>query len=79
MSSLLILPGHPLFDLTLGFAPPNWESVAAATGGEMALIARSDSGLLEAVPWAEAEEYLEGGEYDQRLASIGEDDDESLT
>ncbi len=72
--SPLILPGDPDFDLTLGAClPSGWQDVAAATNGEFAFIARSGSGILEAVPAWEVEEYLEGGEYDQRLDEIDED------
>lgn len=73
MTSLLILPGDPLYDLTLGGClPPGWETTAAASGGNFALVARAGSGILEAVPAWEVEEYLEGGEYEQRLEEIEE-------
>lgn len=76
MTSPLILPGDPLFDFTLGAAlPPGWQDAAAAAGGDFALVARAGSGILEAVPEWEVEEYLEGGEYDQRLEEIGEVED----
>ncbi|HEY9657736.1 MAG TPA: hypothetical protein V6C65_04665 [Allocoleopsis sp.] len=74
--SSLILPGDPRFDFTLGTClPGGWQQVQAQTNGEFVFVARSGSGLLEAVPWQEAEEYLEGGEYEQRLAEIGEGED----
>ncbi|NJO76156.1 MAG: hypothetical protein HC833_21830 [Leptolyngbyaceae cyanobacterium RM1_406_9] len=74
-SRKIILPGDPEFDLTLGLnLPPNWGQVAHQTWGQTACIARAESGLLEAVSGEELIEYLEGGEYDQRLAEIDEDE-----
>jgi len=70
----LILPGDPEFDLTLASPPPNWQQVAAQHRGEFAFVARSGSGLLEPVSFQELEEYLEGGEYAQRLQDSGQDD-----
>ncbi|HEY9696749.1 MAG TPA: hypothetical protein V6D10_05770 [Trichocoleus sp.] len=70
---MLILPGHPLFNATLGAAlPPGWLDVANSSGGEFAFVARSGSGLLEPVFGAALDEYLEGGEYDERLGEIDE-------
>jgi hypothetical protein len=72
--SSLILPGHPLFDETLGEAiPPNWREVAARERG-ICFVFCSESGLMRPATAAEITEYLEGGEYDERLAQIEEDD-----
>ena len=70
----LILPGDPQFDRTLASPPPNWQQVAARHRGEFAFVARSGSGLLEPVSYQELEEYLEGGEYAQRLQESGQDE-----
>lgn len=70
----LILPGDPEFDRTLSSPPPNWRSVAARHRGEFAFVARSGSGLLEPVSYQELDEYLEGGEYAQRLQESGQED-----
>jgi len=70
----LILPGDPEFDRTLACPPPNWQQVAARHRGEFAFVARSGSGLLEPVSYQELDEYLEGGEYAQRLQESGQDD-----
>lgn len=70
----LILPGDPQFDRTLASPPPNWQQVAARHQGEFAFVARSGSGLLEPVSYQELEEYLEGGEYAQRLQESRQDD-----
>lgn len=54
--------------------PPDYQQVAAKQG-TYALIARSGGcGMLEAVTTDELEEYLEGGEYDERLSEIEDDE-----
>lgn len=74
---MLILPGDPEFALTLGTAlPPGWEELANRLGGEYAFIARAGSGLLEPCSPDELDEYIEGGEYEQRLREC--DDPELL-
>lgn len=78
---MILLPGDPGFDETLSALPFGWRSVAAAAGGEFAFICRAGSaGLMEAVPWSEAEEYIEGGEWDERLEEIeaSKDDEPEL-
>lgn len=63
----LILPGHPFFnDYLHGSLPPGWQNYAERHP-DFAFVARSGSGVLEAVNSYELEEYLEGGEYDQWL------------
>jgi hypothetical protein len=64
---MLILPGDPEFDRTLASPPPNWRQLQAKYSGEMAFVARSGSGILEPVSRRELDDYLEGGEYAQRL------------
>ena len=72
--SKLILPGDPLFDRTLAMTPPaNWREIAARTTGEFAFIMRSDSGLMEPVSHRELDEYLYGGEYEERLEDVDEE------
>ncbi|MCU0525163.1 MAG: hypothetical protein MUF72_10090 [Elainella sp. Prado103] len=73
--SNLILPGDPEFNLALATPPPNWQQEAARWGGEFAFIVRAESGLLEPCSFAELDEYLEGGEYDERLATIDDDEE----
>lgn len=70
----LILPGDPEFSETLATPPPNWREIAARLSGEFAFVARSQSGILEPVSLSELDEYIEGGEYDERLEELGEDD-----
>lgn len=71
----LILPGDPEFEATLSCFPMGWQQVRNSSNGDFALVARSDTGLLEAVPWGEAVEYIEGGEWDERLTATGGDDE----
>ena len=70
---MLILPGTDLFDLALATIPPEW--AWRDMGDNVSFVADADSGLLRPVTPRDLEEYVLGGEYDQRLADI-EDDDE---
>jgi hypothetical protein len=67
--SPLILPGDPLFDATLGMVLP-----PSPLSTEVCFVARAGSGILEPVTAAQAREYLLGGEYDERLAEIDDED-----
>lgn len=79
-TSPLILPGDPLFDETLGIFPPDYQELAHQTGGDFALIVRAEgSGLLEAVPWQEAVEYMYGGELELREQEMESEDDLEYT
>ena len=72
----LILPGDPLFDFTLGTTPPpNWREAANRDQNTYAFVAEPVSGIMRPATLAELEDYLNGGEYDDRLNEIGEDDD----
>lgn len=67
----LILPGNPLFDLTLStIKPPNWRETAAKGDDFCAFVAEPGSGLLRPATWKDLVEYNEGGEYDERLVEI---------
>ncbi len=76
-SDILILPGSLEFDLTLATPPPDWRSVADRAN-TYAFVADSSSGLLRTVDGVGCREYLLGGEYEERLAQDGYDDDEGL-
>ena len=67
---MLILPGNPLFDLTLATSRPDWRDTAARDGTTYAFVAEAGSGLMRPVTESELEDYLYGGEYDARLAEI---------
>lgn len=80
---MLILPGDDEFDQTLASAQmlmqPGFAEKRAALSGEFALVYRPGSLIPEMVPLAEAQEYLMGGEYDERLLEIEEPEpDEQL-
>lgn len=67
---MIITPGHPLFDETLStFLPPGWQEVASRGDDWHAFVAE-ESGILRAVTFREMIEYVEGGEYDERLKVI---------
>jgi hypothetical protein len=72
--SALILPGDPRFNETLMNPPPDWGEIAARDGDSVAYVADRSTGIFRAVTQAELEEYLEGGEYEERLIEIGEFD-----
>lgn len=77
-ASGLILPGHPFFDEYLySTLPPGWRDYAFHNP-DFAFVGKSGSGILEAVSEEDFEEYIEGGEYDERLEEMGDyfnDDD----
>lgn len=74
MSEFLLLPGDPEFSRILATPPPNWSHFARSEP-DFAFVVRADTGLLEPVGQADLDEYLEGGEYDDRLAEIEESND----
>lgn len=74
---MLILPGDPLFDWTLAsHLPPDWRQVADHISQQCFFVASSDSGVLRPASNDELDEYLYGGEYDERLEGIADDLDE---
>lgn len=74
----LILPGCPEFNLALGSFPPGWQRERDRLSGEFAFVVRPGVGIWEPVGPDALDEYLLGGEYDERLEEIGDDlaDDE---
>lgn len=74
-NELIILPGDPEFYLTLQTSiPPNWRQVAHQDPDGFAFCARAGSGVLESMTDKDLEEYLYGGEYEERLEQIDEAD-----
>lgn len=72
-SKLLILPGSSAFEETLAATlTPGWKSYAAKHN-EIYFVTDS-SGLMRPANHQELTEYLEGGEYEERLQDIGETD-----
>lgn len=77
MNRSLILPGDPEFNFTLATSPPpNWRQAAAKGGGFVNFVIEPNSGLMRPVTPEELTEYLEGGEYDERLDEIEDDWDD---
>lgn len=72
--SYLILPGDPLFNLTLAVPRPDWKAVAARDGDTYAFVAELGSGIMRPVTQTDLIDYLEGGEYDERMTELGEGD-----
>lgn len=67
-SDILLLPHERAFQETLGWnlpfgAPPESNFIVRADG----------SGILEPASFKETEEYLYGGEYDERMSEIGDE------
>ncbi|MEM9118222.1 MAG: hypothetical protein AAGD09_10110 [Cyanobacteria bacterium P01_F01_bin.56] len=71
-SGPLILPGHPLFHRTTDTAiPPEWQELAASMGQLPNFIVDAATGLMRpAQNQQELDDYLDGGEYEQRLAQM---------
>lgn len=68
---MILLPGDPGFAETLAAPPPNWGDVAARDGSSYAFAVRPGSGgVAEAVTLSELEDFIYGGEYDERLDEI---------
>ncbi len=70
---MLILPGDPEFDVTLSMMlPPNSEAASHQAGCQVIFAAEAGSGILRPLAGKELEEYLYGGEYDERMEEIGD-------
>lgn len=73
---LLILPCDPEFAETTGQRlPPSWRAVAEKIGENPTFVVCPHSGLMRPATPQEVDEYICGGEYEERLRSIGEVDD----
>lgn len=72
---LIILPGDPAWDWTLTQPPPDWRQAAAKDPDGFAFVVGLD-GLARVATADDLEEYLYGGEYDERLEQIDEDYEE---
>lgn len=70
-NSKLILPGNPEFYRILATPPPEPDKTKN-------FVVRSDSLILEAAGEKELDDYLEGGEYDLRMADIDDIESEIL-
>ena len=71
---MLILPGDPEFETFLMQSlPPDWKRVADGMGQQCCFVVDSNSGLIRAVDDKNLDDYLYGGEYDERLVSTADD------
>lgn len=77
--SSLILPGSLEFDLALQEIPPvpTWRAQAEKSNGDTYLICRAGQfGLMEAVDRKTWEDYVYGGELDERQDEIDQLDEQ---
>lgn len=65
---MLILPGHPLFDLTLATPPPDWRLKQEKTNEGINFVKDVETGIFRSVTQQELMEYLLGGEYDEAMS-----------
>lgn len=69
----LILPGDFEYDETLAAVlPPNWQSQVNAWNGDYGFVVDSQTGMLRVENSQGIREYVNGGEYDERLEQIDE-------
>lgn len=73
---MIILPGDPEFDCTLATTlPPDWQFFAGQYGDDYGFVVDSQTGLLRVENSVGMHEYVEGGEYDERLTQTLDDSD----
>ena len=73
---MIILPGDSEFDETLATTLPfDWQAIASQYGDDYGFVVDSESGLIRVENSRGIREYVEGGEYDERLALLDDDDD----
>jgi hypothetical protein len=73
---VILLPGDPGWDWTLAQPPPDWQQAAAKDPDGFAFIVEPGSGLMRVADADDLEEYICGGEYEERLDEIGGLDEE---
>ncbi len=71
--SQLILPGNPLFNISLATLPPGWQN--SASNSPKFIVRSNGAGLLEQVDDRQFQDYVHGGEFDQRLNELDDDED----
>lgn len=71
----IMTPEDPEFSQWLGIPPPTWQAEIESRAGECVLVTDAESGLLRPASWRETDEYLYGGEYDERMRSLMEAED----
>lgn len=63
--SQIILPDHPLFDLTLATPPPDWVVKQSVQSQPVSFVKDATTGIFRTASQKELEDYLWGGEYDE--------------
>jgi len=78
---VIMTPSDPgFYEILARRYPPGWEDVRDKHHGEFVFVCRAGSPLMEPVGMDEFDEYFGGGEYDDRMAEIEDDeDDDELT
>ena len=64
---MIILPGHPLFDITLATPPPDWRYKQERTCEPLNFVKDSVTGIFRTANPEELDDYLYGGEYDELM------------
>lgn len=72
---MLILPGHPLFDITLATPPPDWKVKQQGVSDPLNFVKDALTGIFRTVTPDELEEYLYGGEYDEVIGEVEEEEE----
>lgn len=70
---MLILPGHPLFDLWLATPPPDWRLKQEKANEAVDFVKDVETGIFRSVTQQELMEYLLGGEYDELMLESDEE------
>ena len=65
---MLILPGHPLFDVTLATPPPDWKVKQEKSNDGINFVKDLETGIFRSVNDQELTEYLCGGEYEEVMS-----------
>lgn len=72
----LIFPGDPLFNISLSKLPPGWQN---SRSDNPKFVCRSGGfGMLEQVGDREFQEYIHGGEFQERLIEIKDEEEDII-
>lgn len=77
-SSVLILPGHPLFNQAVSTVPPDWKEKSASMGGLCNFVVDAETRLMRPANNQELQDYVHGGEYDERLSQMDDLDEPTV-
>ncbi|MFB8788648.1 MAG: hypothetical protein U7123_07295 [Potamolinea sp.] len=68
--SELIYPWHPEFHQSLAVIPPDFYQARHQHSGDVALICQAGSDLMLPLGGKDLEEYIQGGEWDERTKQL---------